>query len=156
MLQDRQLCPSLTSHAGTRSVLTVVYSGTFDSTSSMMTYYTPGYDLQGPAPSQPSVCSIEPEHTSVPNSNQVLSQCSDYYRLALYRQHTNSTAFREFSTYAGKGFLISNPGYYIGCVSALEYQVPGNARLQRVDGFVTARFENKGSKEGICSNHVAE
>lgn len=141
--------------SGTRSVLTVVYSGTFDSTSSMMTYYTPGYDLQGPAPSQPPVCSVE--HASVPHSNQSLPQCSDYYRLALYRQHTNSTAFRDFSTYAGKGFLISNPGYYVGCVSAQEYQVTGNARLQRLDGFVTSRFENKGTKDrGVCSSHAAE
>ena len=127
-------------------MLTVVSPGIADMTSSMMTYYTPSYDL-GPAPSQPSLCSIEQTHGPEAHSNQSLPQCSDYYRLALHRQYTNSTEFRDFPTAVGRAFLISNPGYYVGCVSAQEYHVPGNARLQKLDGVVSARLQQKDVKD---------
>jgi hypothetical protein len=122
-------------------VLSVVSSG-FDMSSSMMTYQTPGYNL-GPAvpPSSTApvpLCSL---------TNQSLPQCSDYYKLALHRQHADSSKFREFPTALGRAFLISNPGYYIGCVSAQEYQVPGNARLQKLDGVVTGRIQKKDVKD---------
>ena len=123
-------------------MLTIVSHGIIDMTSSMMTYYTPSYDL-GHAPSQPPLCSIEQAHGPDAQSNHSLPQCSDYYRLALHRQYTNSTEFREFPTSLGRAFLISNPGYYVGCVSAQEYHVPGNARLQRLDGVVRAGVQKK-------------
>jgi hypothetical protein len=134
--------------------VTIVASGTFDSTSSMMSYYTPGYDLFGPAPLQPPLCSESVTFQS--QSNESLPHCSDYYNFALYRQHTNSQMFHDFSASAGHAFLISDSGYYVGCVSAHQYHGPGNAKLQKLDGVVTARFQKKDMKErGTCAGGSA-
>lgn len=68
----------------------------------------------------------------------------------------NSQMFAENLSAAGNAFLISDPGHYVGCVSAQQYHGSGNARLQKLDGVVTARFQNKDMKDrGTCASSSA-
>ncbi len=68
----------------------------------------------------------------------------------------NAQFFSETSSAAGNAFLISDPGHYVGCVSAQQYHGSGNARLQKLDGVVTARFQNKDMKNtSTCASGSA-
>ncbi len=131
------------SHTGTRAVLTLVANGSFDPDASVMTYYYAHSDeLVRPAPYSPQHCTVEGPHFDV-QSGQAVPHCSDYYRLALHRQHTNSTLFRDFSPAIGKAYLINNPGYYVACVAASDK----DASSVHQDGVVIARFQKKDVKD---------
>jgi len=120
---------------GARAVVTVVSPGGFDPASSVMVYqYADGDELHRPAPSSPSLCSVD---------GQSHAHCSSYYSLALYRQHTNSDAFHNFSAPLGRAFLIDNPGYYVGCVSASDK----DASSVQQDGVAIVRFQKKSVKD---------
>jgi hypothetical protein len=122
-------------------VLTAVASGGFDMESSVMVYqYSDGEELHRPPPSSPSVCAV---------GGQSHVQCSSYYSLALHRQHTNSSAFHNFSASLGHASLVSTPGYYVACVSASEKDA--GSVLQ--DGDIFLRFQMKDVRDPIkCTN----
>ncbi len=123
-------------------MLTSVSSGGIDEDSSTMAYhyYSNNYDLLRPAPTTTSVCTAGTELSAGGQSNP---QCSAHYVQSLYRQHTNSGTFRNFSTYLGRAFMVSTSGYYVGCVSASRKDA--GSVLQ--DGVVMLRFQKKEAKD---------
>jgi hypothetical protein len=125
-------------------VLTAVASGGFDVASSVMVYqYSDGEELHRPPPSSPSVCAV---------GGQSHVQCSSYYSLALHRQHTDSSAFHNFSASLGHAFLVSTPGYYVACVSASEKDA--GSVLQ--DGVTVLRYQKKDDKDSRqCASGAA-
>ncbi len=122
------------STAGTRTVLSVISSGGGANSSVMVYYYSNSADLIKPAPSNHSYCVVDISSSSV---------CSEYFIQGLYRQHTNSGAFHNFSTAEGGAFLVNNPGYYVACVAA-SAQDAGNI-LQ--DGVMGLHFQKKSARD---------
>jgi len=125
-------------HAGLRAVLTLVGSGGFDPISGVMVYYYPynnNDELESPLPAVPVLCNTQP--------TQQHPLCSKYYLQGLYRQHTNSSAFHDFSPISGKAFLVSSPGYYVGCVSASGR----DASSVWQDGVVSVMYVKKDTKD---------
>ena len=128
-------------HAGLRAVLTLVGSGGFDPISGVMVYYYPynnNDELESPLPAVPVLCNTQP--------TQQHPLCSKYYLQGLYRQHTNSSAFHDFSPISGKAFLVSSPGYYVGCVSASGR----DASSVWQDGVVSVMYLKKDTKDAQC------
>jgi hypothetical protein len=115
--------------------MTAVPFGGFDLASSGMVYrYSDGVEHFRHAPSFPSLCSV---------GGQSHEQCSSYYTQGLYRQHTNSSAFHDFSITSGRVFPVSSSGYYAVCVSASD-KIAGSF-LQ--DGVLLLRFQMRGTNQ---------
>jgi hypothetical protein len=74
------------------------------------------------------------------------AHCSDYYSKGLYRQHTNSSAFHDFSSVLGHARLINTSGFYVVCVSASS----NDAGSVYNDGVMTLRFQKKSANDGRC------
>jgi hypothetical protein len=122
------------SHTGSRAVLTFIGPGGFDPVSSVMVYHcTNDDDLFRPQPSFPDLCYTQ-QHPF----------CSPYYVQGLYRQHTNSSAFHDFSPVSGRGYLAQLPGYYGVCVSASGRDSSGVLQ----DGVVSVTISRKDKKGG--------
>ena len=136
----------LTLAPGTRALLTAVPSGNFDTTSSAMLYnYPDERELLAAPPHNisafPPLCAV-----GVKLSAGSHAQCSDYYIKGLYRQHTNSSAFHDFSSQLGRARLINTNGFHVVCVSASSK----DAGSVFNDGVMTLRFQKKGAKDGRC------
>lgn len=86
----------------------------------------------------------------------IFNSAYDIDGAAPFHLFKTSKLFTENLSAAGNAFLISDPGHYVGCVSAQQYHGSGNARLQKLDGVVTARFQNKDMKDrGKCASGSA-
>jgi len=131
---------------GTRALLTAVPSGDFDTTSSAMLYHYPDERELLAAPPHnvsafPPLCAV-----GVKLGAGSHAQCSDYYIKGLYRQHTNSSAFHDFSSQLGRARLINTNGFHVVCVSASSK----DAGSVFNDGVMTLRFQKKDAKDGRC------
>jgi len=115
-------------------VLTVVSPGGDANSSVMVSYYSHSDDLNRSAPASPSLCST---------SSTASALCSEYFVQGLYRQHTNSGAFHNFSAVQGGAFLVSNPGYYVACVAASAKDA--GSTLQ--DGVSMLSFQKKSVRD---------
>jgi hypothetical protein len=127
-------------HAGSRAVLTFVGSGGFDPISGVLFYYYPNDnndERERPQPAVPDLCNTL-QHPL----------CSKYYLHGLYRQHTNSSAFHDFSPFSGKAYLVSSQGYYVGCVSASGR----DARSVWQDGVVSVMYLKKDTNDAQCTS----
>jgi len=67
----------------------------------------------------------------------------EYYSRGLYRQYTNSSAFRDFPALFGGSTLANNPGYHLVCVSASS--ADGGHVMQ--DGMLSLRYQKKDTKD---------
>jgi hypothetical protein len=114
-------------------VLSFVGYGGFDPVSGVMVYYYPNNDeIDGPLPSAPNLCSTL-EHPL----------CRNYYLQGLSRQHTNSSAFNDFSPITGRAILVNLPGFYVACVSASGRDA--SSVLQ--DGVISVLYSKKDTRE---------
>jgi len=76
----------------------------------------------------------------------------DYYPRGLYRQYTNSSAFRDFPALFGGSTLANKPGYHLVCVSASS--ADGGHVMQ--DGNLMLRYQKLGTKDTLtCASNAS-
>jgi hypothetical protein len=100
--------------SSTRAVLTIVSSGGFDDSTSAMVYNYHSNDPMLVNSACTAGIEIDPQSQY---THAYLPKCSSYYTKALYRQHSKSSLFRDFSPELGRAYLVASSGYYVACVS---------------------------------------